>query len=137
MATAVQAVVFYTLAATCMKCLKPTDWAVRFLHVHSCEVSDAVRARRFFLATAIGFTIANVFCWLMNRWFVFEPGLHVWYVEFMMFFCVSAMATLIALGLSWSLIRYASMMTTLAVAVEIAVSFAVNFFVRKFFIFKG
>ena len=41
------------------------------------------------------------------------------------------------IGLSSALIRWCGLMTTVAVALEIAVSFLVNFFVRKFFIFKG
>ena len=47
------------------------------------------------------------------------------------------MATVIALSLMKFLIDQFGMMTTLAVFVEIMVSFMVNFFVRKFFIFKG
>ena len=46
-------------------------------------------------------------------------------------------ATVIALGVMKALIDGCGMMTTLAVFVEVAVSFLVNFFVRKFFIFKG
>jgi hypothetical protein len=41
------------------------------------------------------------------------------------------------LVLSASLIKYCSLMTTMAVAVEVFVSFIVNFTIRKFFIFKG
>jgi len=88
-------------------------------------------------ATAVGFTLANVFCWLMNRWFVFKPGKFKWYVEFGMFFGTSTIATVIALGTMKVLIDVFGMMTSLAVVVEVIVSFFVNFFVRKFFIFKG
>ena len=137
MATCVQTGVFYALAATCMMCLKADDWAVKLLGLPSADVSDAVRAFRACVATAIGFVLANVFCWLMNRWFVFKPGRFRWYVEFGMFFGAAAFATVVALGIMNVLIRYAGMMTTLAVFVEIAVSFFVNFFLRKFLIFKG
>ena len=54
-----------------------------------------------------------------------------------MFFGASTLATVIALSLMKFLIDQFGMMTTLAVFVEIMVSFMVNFFVRKFFIFKG
>ena len=73
----------------------------------------------------------------MNRAFVFRPGRFRWPVEFAMFFGVATLATVVALGLSSALIRWCGLMTTIAVAVEVVVSFLVNFFVRKFFIFKG
>ncbi len=136
-ATYVQTGVFYALAVTWLGCLGADDFAVRYLGFSSVEVSDGVRAWRFSLATAVGFTVANVVCWLMNRRWVFRPGKFKWYVELGMFFCTSLVATLIALALSALLIRCVGLMTTLAVAVEVVVSFFVNFFVRKFFIFKG
>ena len=139
MATLVQTGVFYSIASTVLKCLTPTDWAVRFLHLPSVAEGESPKRRafRFAVATAIGFVLANVFCWLMNRWFVFTPGEFVWYVEFAMFFAASAVATLIAIGVSSAMIRRLGLMTTLAVLIEVIVSFLVNFFVRKFFIFKG
>ena len=137
MATCVQAAVFYLLAATLLPCLKADDWAVRVLSLPSAEVTDAVRGVRFVWATAVGFVFANVFCWLMNRWFVFKPGRFRWYVEFGMFFGTATIATAIALGVMKVLIDGFGMMTTLAVVVEGVVSFLVNFFVRKFVIFKG
>ena len=142
MATCVQTGVFYLLASTCLKCLGPDDWAVRFLGLPSAaftgeEAWHASRGTLAAAATAAGFAVANVFCWLMNRAFVFRPGRFRWYAEFGMFFCAAAMATLVALGVMKVLIDSFGMMTTLAVAVEVAVSFLVNFFARKFFIFRG
>ena len=136
-ATYVQTGTFYLLGATCLLCLGPDDWAVRYLGLPSAEVSDGVRAFRFASATAVGFIAANVVCWLMNRWCVFTPGKFRWYVEFALFFAASTTATVIALGLSAALIRFAGLMTTIALVIEVVVSFMVNFFVRKFYIFKG
>ncbi|MBO5940440.1 MAG: GtrA family protein [Kiritimatiellae bacterium] len=137
LSTFIQMAGFYSLAATCLKCLSADDWAVRFLFLPSVEVTDAVRAFRAAAATAAGFAVANVFCWIMNRLFVFKPGKFRWYVEFLLFFGVAALATVIALGVQSLLIRYVGMMTTMAVAVEVGVSFLLNFFIRKFVIFKG
>ena len=141
-ATCVQFAVFYVLASTCLKCLTPDDKAVKLLGLPSVAFTGAepwYEARWFLagVATAAGFTVANVFCWLMNRAFVFRPGRYRWYVEFVMFFGAATLATVVALGLSSALIRWCGLMTTLAVVIEVAVSFLVNFFVRKFFIFKG
>jgi len=136
-ATCVQAAVFYALAASWLKCLGSDDWAVRLLGLPAADVTDAVRALRFSVATALGFVVANVFCWLMNRWFVFRAGRHVWYVEIALFFAVSATAMLLATVLSGVLISRLGLMTSIAVVVEVVVSFLFNFFIRKFVIFKG
>lgn len=139
MATGVQTAVFYLLASTCLKCLAPSDWAVRLLRLPPMgpQESSRVRAVRFAVATFIGFVLANIFCWLMNRWFVFTPGAFVWYVEFALFFAVSGASAALAIGFSSYAIRRFGLMTTIAVVVEVIVSFLVNFFVRKFVIFKG
>jgi len=136
-ATYVQLGLFYALAATCIRCLAPDDLAVLYLGFPSVEVSNGSRALRFVVSTSVGFTVANVVCWLMNRWCVFLPGKFKWYVEFGMFFATSLIAMAIAMGLSWALIHIAGLMTSMAAAVEVIVSFFVNFFVRKFIIFKG
>ncbi len=142
LATCVQTGIFYILAATCLKCLTADDWAVKLLGLPSAvftgqEAWYASRGMLASTATAIGFVVANIFCWLMNRWFVFKPGKFKWYVELGMFFGASTLATVIALGIMKLLIDQFGLMTTLAVAVEVVVSFLVNFFIRKFVIFKG
>ena len=73
----------------------------------------------------------------MNRWFVFKPGRYAWSVELVMFFSVSGLAMALATAISWVLIHQWGLMTTLAVLVEVVVSFLFNFFIRKFVIFKG
>ena len=142
MATCVQTGVFYVLASTCLKCLTHDDWAVKLLGLPSVAFTGAepwyaTRGMLAAAATAVGFILANIFCWLMNRWFVFKPGKFPWHVEFGMFFGASTLATVIALGVMKLLIDQFGLMTTLAVVVEVFVSFFVNFFARKFFIFKG
>lgn len=137
LSTIVQTGVFYALACSCLRCLATSDIAVSRLGFPVADVSDSVRAWRFAVATAIGFTLANVFCWLMNRRFVFRPGKFRWYIEFLYFFSAAAAATLIAISLSSFLIGVFGLMTTLAVFIEIGASFVINYFTRKFFIFKG
>lgn len=141
MSTAVQLAIFYLLASTCLKCLAPDDVAVRFLGLPGVVFSGdepwyATRGTLATAATAVGFVSANVFCWLMNRAFVFKPGKFPWFTELAMFFGASTFATVLALLLMKFLIDAFGMMTSLAGIIEVAVSFAVNFVVRKFFIFK-
>ena len=141
-ATAVQFVVFYLLAATCLRCLTPSDFMVKLFGLPSVVFTgdEPWHSARWFLAavaTAAGFTVANVFCWLMNRAFVFRPGKFRWYVEFGMFFGVAAIATAIALVVQSVLIKFLGVTTSAAVVIEVVVSFMLNFFARKFFIFRG
>lgn len=136
-ATAIQTGVFYILAATVLACLGPDDIAVRFCRLPSVELSDGVRAWRSAVAQGAGFVIANFCCWLMNRRFVFTPGRHRWYVELGMFYAASTTAFFIGVLLQSFVIGTLGWQTSLGVAVEIATSLAINFVVRKFFIFKG
>ena len=141
-ATCVQMAVFYLLAATCLKCLTPDDWAVVRLGLPSVAFtgSEVWYASRWFLAaaaTAVGFVTANIFCWLLNRAIVFRPGKFAWYAEFALFFCASSFATLVALAVQSVLIKQFGVTTSFAVIVEVVVSFVVNFCARKFFIFRG
>ena len=141
-ATCVQFAVFYALAATCLRCLTADDTAVRLLGLPGAEFTGAEPwyASRWFLAgvaTAVGFVFANIFCWLMNRAFVFRPGKFAWHVEFALFYGAAALATVIALVVQSALIRFAGTTTSFAAILEIVVSFFVNFVTRRFFIFKG
>lgn len=140
--TLIQLAVFTLLASTCLKCLTPDDWTVKYLGLPAATFTgdEVWYAARWFLAavaTAVGFTISNCVCWFLNRTFVFRPGKFRWYVELGMFFGAAASATVIALGVQSVLIKYAGMMTSMAVILEVVVSFVINFFVRKFVIFKG
>lgn len=137
LATLVQVLVFYLLASTLLKCLAPGDWAVEYLDLPSVSLSPGRRAFLADVSTVCGFVVSNVFCWLLNRAFVFRPGRHRWYVEFALFFGVSGAAAGIAILLQSMMIRYFGMMTSAAFAVQIAVALSLNFFARKFFVFKG
>ena len=140
--TCVQTGIFYLLAATLFKCLSPDDWAVVHLGLPGVEFSGdepwyLSRGTLAIVDTAIGFTCSNIFCWLMNRAFVFRPGRYTWYVEFGMFFGAASLATIIAMGVMKVLIDALGVMTPIAVVVEVVFSFFVNYFIRRFYIFKG
>jgi len=135
--TVVQMLAFYLLASTCCRCLGPDDWSVKWFGLPSVDVPHVVRGFRFAVNTVLGFSVANVFCWLMNRAFVFRPGKFAWYKEFALFFGAAAGAMVLATGIAWVLINWAGLQTSAAVAIEVVVSFLVNFVARKFFIFKS
>ncbi|MBR1921027.1 MAG: GtrA family protein [Kiritimatiellae bacterium] len=139
--TLVHLAVFYALASTCLRCLTAEDAAVRFLGLPFAQFDGGEPwwASRWFLAaaaTAAAFSVANVFCWALNRLFVFKPGKFPWFAEFALFYGAAAGATLVALLVQSALIRFAGATTSLAAIVEVGVSFAVNFVARRFFIFE-
>ena len=137
LATVVQLTAFYIFATCVFQCLTVDDWAVKKFGLASADVSELVRGINFVVCALVGFVVSNFVCWLLNRTIVFKTGKFSWYVELGMFYAASATAAFLAIGLSWLCINCLGLMTTLAVFIEIVVSFAINYFVRKFFIFKG
>lgn len=146
LSTLIQILVFYIAACTFLKCLTQDDVFLKFLDMLGAATSnlavndsdsDSVRAFRAAVATGIGFFFANIFCWIMNRLFVFKPGRHFWLVELVLFFCVSLAALSAGIVVQTVLINYAGWTTSSAFIIEIFSSFIINYVMRKFFIFKG
>jgi putative flippase GtrA len=144
MSTLIQILVFYVVACTILKCLTQDDAFFKFLDMLgvtysnlTVDDSDSVRAFRAAIATGVGFFFANIFCWIMNRLFVFKPGRHFWLVELVLFFGVSLIALGVGIAVQTVLIKYAGWTTSSAFIIEIVSSFVINYVVRKFFIFKG
>ncbi|MBO5643298.1 MAG: GtrA family protein [Kiritimatiellae bacterium] len=141
LATLIQAIIFYVASSLVFKCLASGDFAVVYLGLPEANFTGdepwyATRGMLASINTAFGFIIANIFCWLMNRKFVFKPGKYSWLKELVLFFSCSASATLVALGIMKFLIDSMGASTSFALVVEVLASFFINFFIRKFFIFK-
>ena len=137
LATAVNLVVAELCAAYVWPCLGPDDLFVKYCGFASAAVPDAARALLAVYCNLVGFFVANVLCWLLNRKFVFTPGRHGWLVEYALFLAGSGFAILCGSAGIWALVRYQGMQTTYSFVVNVMVSVAVNFVVRKFFVFKG
>ena len=137
LATAINLAVAELFAAYVWPCLGPDDIFVKFLGFASSSVSDAERATLAVYCNFVGFFVANVVCWLLNRRYVFTPGRHYWLVEYAFFLAGSGFAILCGSAAIWTLVRFHGMQTTYSCVINVAVSVAVNFVVRKFFVFKG
>lgn len=137
LATVINIVVAEVFAAYVWPCLGPDDVFVKYLGFASAAVSDAERALLAVYCNLVGFFVANVICWLLNRRFVFTPGRHRWYVEYAIFLAGSGFAIACGSVAIWLLVRYRGMQTTWSFGINVLVSVAVNFVVRKFFVFKG
>ena len=141
-ATIIQTIIFYLGACLLFECLAAGDFAVVYLGFPEAKFTGlepwyATRGVLASVNTAIGFVFANIFCWLMNRRFVFKAGKYSWQKELVLFFSVSALATVFALWIMKFLIDTMGVSTSFALVVEVISSFLINFVIRKFFIFKG
>ena len=136
-ATAVNFVVAEACAATIIPCLSGNDVLVRHLGLTPADVAESVRAMRAIYCNVIGFVVANLLCWLLNRAFVFRPGRHRWPVELALFFGGSAVSVMIGSGVIGVLIWLRGVQTTWAFIANIVTSVLVNYAVRKFVVFKG
>lgn len=136
LATAINVAVAEFLAATVWPCLGGGDPLVRFAGFAPSDVADAVRATRAVGCNIVGFFAANVVCWLLNRRYVFTPGRHAPILEYLLFLAGSGFAVLVGNFAIWALVRYAGVETTYSFLINVLVSVAVNFLVRKFIVFK-
>ncbi len=136
-AVAVHTVVFSLLAWLMIPCLAPGDPVVRLFGLAAQPMDDALRAQRATLNNSIAFLFSNLAAYLLNIYWVFEPGRHHKAIEVVLFYLVSGASFVIGSGLMYGLINHLSFSTTLAFGANIIVAALVNFAARKFFIFKG
>ena len=136
LATAINLVVAELCAAFVWPCLGASDPLVKFCGFQPTGVADSVRATLAVYCNLVGFFVANIVCWLLNRRYVFTPGRHGWFVEWLLFLAGSGFAIVCGNAVIWALVRYRGMQTTYSFVVNVFVSVAVNFVVRKFFVFK-
>ncbi|MBR4938153.1 MAG: hypothetical protein IKZ22_04700, partial [Kiritimatiellae bacterium] len=62
---------------------------------------------------------------------------HHWLVEYALFLAGSGFAILCGSVLIWVLVRFYGLQTTYSFAINVMASVMINFFVRKFFVFRG
>ena len=137
LATAINFAVAEVCAATVWPCLGADDLCVRHCGFPSTEVSNGVRATLAVYCNLVGFFVANGVCWVLNRKYVFTPGRHHWFVEYLLFLAGSGVAILCGSAAIWALVGFYGLQTSYSFVVNVLVSVAVNFVVRKFFVFKG
>ena len=141
LATIINIAVAEVFAAYVWPCLTADDlfvkWGIFDLTDATWIVTDSVRAMRAVWCNLVGFFVANVICWLLNRKFVFTPGRHFWLVEYAIFLAGSGLAILCGSVAIWALVKFQGMQTTYTFGINVLVSVAVNFVVRKFVVFKG
>ncbi len=136
-ATAVHILTFFLAGFFVFPCVASDDILVRLFGLAAPVVEETLRARNAVFCNIIAFLVSNTVCYIINRLFVFKPGRHGMVVEFLLFFAVSAISVGLGTFLMGVLIDQFGIQTTYAFGANMVCSLAINYALRKFFVFKG
>lgn len=136
-ATATHIFFFFLFGFFVFPCVTQDDILVRLLHLAAPVVEETLRVRYANYSNFCAFLIANTVCYFLNRLFVFKPGRHHVILEFLLFLGVSAISATLGAAIMSVLIGQFGIQTTYAFVANIFTSLAINYALRKYFVFKG
>lgn len=136
-ANVVHIIVFHLGAWKLFPALQDGDLAVKLLKLPISKNDNATRSRNSMISNAIAFVFANFVAYVINVYWVFEPGRYSWIVEISLFYLVSGTSVALGTVLMGLLIRRYGILTTYAFVTNIVTALMINYAMRKFFIFKG
>lgn len=136
-ATGVDMLVFFFLAWRVFPALRENDPVVTRLGLSVRHVEEEQRSRRFILCTGVAFLFSNLTAYLINIYWVFEPGRYAWYLELLFFYAVSGISIFLGTALGWALIRYLHLSTSFSYIGKMLASLMINYVCRKYLVFKG
>lgn len=136
-ATAAHILVFFLIGFFLFPCVNRDDILVRLFRLTAPEVDESRRARYAVYSNICAFFVSNTVCYVINRLFVFQPGRHSIVIEFLLFLVVSAVSMAIGTTVMGELIKRLRVQTTYAFGANIFSSLAINYVMRKFFVFSG
>ena len=136
-ATLVHISIFFILAWKVFPSFQKNDLVVILFKLSVADVTDASRSINSILCNGIAFICSNMVAYIMNIYWVFEPGRHNKFIEIGLFYLVSGVSIGIGTFAMWFLISFFGIQTTYAFTVNIIFSVMINYTMRKFFIFKG
>jgi putative flippase GtrA len=136
-ATVTHVLAFFLAGFLLFPCVTQADPLVKLFGLVPPAVEEALRARNAVFSNLVAFMVSNATCYVINRMFVFRPGRHHVAIEFLLFTAVSAVSMTIGTTLMGVLIKQFGMQTTFAFGANILSSLAINYLMRKFFVFKG
>ena len=136
-ATATHILTFFAAGFLLFPCVTADDPLVKLFGLAAPLVDEALRARNAVFSNLVAFMVSNAVCYIINRMFVFKPGRHHVVIEFLLFLAVSAVSMTVGTTLMGLLIRNFGIQTTYAFGANILSSLAINYLMRKYFVFKG
>jgi len=137
MATAVHIAIFHLAAWKLFPALQANDWFVKIFKLRVDREDDKLRARNSMIDNGLAFLISNFVAYVINIYWVFEPGKHVWYVQISLFYLVSGVSIVIGTAMMGWLIRRFGMSTTYAFLANLVSALLINYAMRKYVIFNG
>ena len=136
-ATAPHILTFFAAGFLLFPCVTADDPLVKLFGLAAPLVDETLRARNAVFSNLVAFMVSNTVCYIINRMFVFKPGRHHVVIEFLLFLAVSAVSMTVGTTLMGLLIRNFGIQTTYAFGANILSSLAINYLMRKYFVFKG
>ena len=136
-ATVTHVLAFFAAGFFLFPCVSADDPLVRLFGLAAPVVEEVLRARYAVFSNIVAFMFSNTVCYVINRLFVFRPGRHPIAIEFLLFLAVSAVSLAVGTTLMGVLIKHVGMQTTYAFGANILSSLAINYVMRKFFVFNG
>ena len=130
-------VVFHLVAWKVFPSLGRDDFVVVMLGLSVVEVDVASRSINSMISNAIAFVCGNFTAYILNILYVFKAGRHNRFVEIVLFYLVSGTSALVGTALMGLLIRLYGLQTTYAFVANMVSAVAINYVMRKYFIFKG
>lgn len=137
LATVTHVLTFFLAGFFLFPCVSAEDPLVKLFGLAAPAVAEILRARNAIFSNLTAFMVSNATCYVVNRLFVFRPGRHHVALEFLLFTAVSAVSMTIGTTLMGVLIKQFGIQTTYAFGANIFSSLAINYVMRKFFVFKG
>jgi putative flippase GtrA len=101
------------------------------------DIPREIRALNSTYNNCIAVVFSSLFAYYTNVLWVFEQGRHHWVKEFFYFMLVSVIGFIAGLAAGPFLIHKYGIHSIVAQGILVVVSVLVNFFCRKFFVFKG
>ncbi len=135
--TLVHIALFHLFCWKLFPALQEKDLLVRLFRLTPATVDNKTRSKNSMYGNIIAFLLANMVAYITNILWVFQSGRHSFFIELLLFYAVSSIATAIGTALMGFLIHRLHLLTTWALTANIFCAVMINYVIRKFFIFAG
>ena len=161
LATAVDFIVFFAIAIFVLQAVQPDDpmlvlwsglhdylvtvfpgladlgWLTRCFHFDLPMMDEERRLITFIIDKTVAFLFSNTTAYVTNVLWVFESGRHSRRKEIALFTAVSGTSYLVGLALTFLLIHFFEVPSSLTYGALLVSSVMINYVCRKYLIFKG
>lgn len=130
-------IIFSILAWKVFPALKSDELVVRLFNLDVPEVAIHLRTLYYAIDKTLAFLVSNFIAYVINIYWVFEPGRHSRRKEIMLFYGVSIVSFVLGTAVGAGLIYFFRFSGLMAYVANMVAAVLINYTGRKFFIFKG